>query len=71
MMHMWEGSMNSDKDLFDPSAMTMDWLKEKIPDLETNKFFTADWFTNGLINFEYVKSQNGHTPRIYLGDWVS
>ena len=58
--------MNSDKDLFDPSAMTMDWLKEKIPDLETNKFFTADWFTNGLINFEYVKSRMDTPPESIL-----
>ena len=61
-MHMWEGSMNSDNDLFDPSAMTMAWMKEKIPDLATNKFFTADWFTNGLINFEYAKAQMGTPP---------
>jgi len=58
--------MNSDKDLFDPDAMTMTWLKEKIPDLETNKFFTADWFTNGLINFEYVKSQMSALPESIL-----
>ena len=54
--------MNSDNDLFDPSAMTMAWMKEKIPDLATNKFFTADWFTNGLINFEYAKAQMGTPP---------
>ena len=54
--------MNSDNDLFDPSAMTMAWMKEKIPDLATNKFFTADWFTNGLINFEYAKAQIGTPP---------
>jgi predicted O-methyltransferase YrrM len=58
--------MNSDKDLFDPDSMTMTWLKEKIPDLETNKFFTADWFTNGLINFEYVKAQMGTLPESIL-----
>ena len=65
-MYMWEGSMNSDNALFDPDTMTMDWLKEKIPDLETNKFFTADWFTNGLINFEYVKSQMDTPPESIL-----
>lgn len=54
--------MNSDNDLFDPSAMTMAWMKEKIPDLATNKFFTADWFTNGLINFEYAKAQMDAPP---------
>ena len=54
--------MNSDNDLFDPSAMTMAWMKEKIPDLATNKFFTADWFTNGLINFEYANAQMGTPP---------
>lgn len=58
--------MNSDNGLFDPKAMTMDWLKEKIPDLETNKFFTADWFTNGLINFEYAKAQMGTLPDTIL-----
>lgn len=42
--------------------VTIDWLKEKIPDLETNKFFTADWFSNGLINFEYAKTQMGALP---------
>lgn len=58
--------MNSDNDLFDASAMTMAWLKEKIPDLETNKFFTADWFTNGLINFEYAKAQMSTLPHAIL-----
>ena len=58
--------MSSDKDLFDPDTMTMAWLKEKIPDLETNKFFTADWFTNGLINFEYAKAQMGTLPAAIL-----
>lgn len=58
--------MNSDNDLFDASAMTMSWLKEKIPDLKTNKFFTADWFTNGLINFEYAKAQMGTLPHTIL-----
>lgn len=58
--------MNSDNDLFDPSAMTMAWMKEKIPDLATNKFFTADWFTNGLINFEYAKAQMGTLPESIL-----
>lgn len=58
--------MNSDNDLFDPEAMTMDWLKAKIPDLETNRFFTSDWFTNGLINFEYVKSQIDTPPESIL-----
>jgi len=58
--------MNLENDLFDPDAMTMTWLKEKIPDLETNKFFTADWFTNGLINFEYVKSRMDKPPESIL-----
>ena len=58
--------MNLEKDLFDASAMTMTWLKEQIPDLETNKFFTADWFTNGLVNFEYAKDQMGTLPESIL-----
>jgi hypothetical protein len=58
--------MNSDKVLFDPNAMTMAWMKEKIPGLATNKFFTADWFTNGLINFEYVKSRMDMPPESIL-----
>jgi predicted O-methyltransferase YrrM len=58
--------MSSDNDSFDTNVMTMDWLKEKIPTLETNKFFTADWFTNGLINFEYVKSRMESLPASIL-----
>jgi hypothetical protein len=58
--------MNLENDLFDPDAMTMTWLKEKIPDLTTNKFFTADWFTNGLVNFEYAKDQMGTLPESIL-----
>lgn len=58
--------MSSDNALFDPQAMTLDWLKEKIPDLETNKFFTADWFSNGLINFEHVKSHVESAPQSIL-----
>jgi hypothetical protein len=46
--------------------ITIDWLKEQIPGLETNKFFTADWFSNGLINFEYVKQQMGTLPQSIL-----
>jgi predicted O-methyltransferase YrrM len=58
--------MNSDKDLFNSSDITLDWLKKQIPDLETNKFFTADWFTNGLVNFEYAKTQMGTLPTSIL-----
>ena len=58
--------MSSDNDSFDTNVMTMAWLKEKIPDLETNKFFTADWFTNGLINFEYAKEQMDSSPTSIL-----
>jgi predicted O-methyltransferase YrrM len=58
--------MNSDKDLFNSSDVTLDWLKKQIPDLETNKFFTADWFTNGLVNFEYTKSQMETSPESIL-----
>ena len=36
--------------------ITIDWLKQNIPDFETKHFFTADWFSNGLVNFEFVKS---------------
>lgn len=58
--------MNLENDLFDPNAMTMDWLKQHIPDLETNRFFTADWFSNGLVNFEYVKAQMELAPESIL-----
>jgi predicted O-methyltransferase YrrM len=58
--------MNLENDLFDASVMTMSWLKERIPDLETNKFFTADWFSNGLINFEYTKAQMDSPPESIL-----
>ena len=58
--------MNSDKDLFNASDVTLEWLKKQIPDFKTNKFFTADWFTNGLINFEYAKAQMGTLPESIL-----
>jgi len=47
-------------------SITIDWFKEKIPEFENNKFFTADWFSNGLINFEYVKQQMGALPQSIL-----
>lgn len=58
--------MNSGNTLNDTSVIDLSWLKENIPDLETNKFFTADWFSNGLINFEYVKSQVEALPTSIL-----
>jgi len=58
--------MNLENDSVDAESMTMAWLKEKIPSLETNKFFTADWFTNGLINFEYTKEQMDSPPASIL-----
>jgi len=33
---------------------SIDWFKENIPDFETKHFFTADWFSNGVVNFEFV-----------------
>jgi len=57
--------MSSDNASLD-TDVTIDWLKEKIPGLENNKFFTADWFSNGLINFEYVKQQMGTLPQSIL-----
>lgn len=58
--------MNLEHDSVEADTMTMAWLKEKIPDLATNKFFTADWFTNGLINFEYAKEQMESPPASIL-----
>ena len=58
--------MNSDKDLFNASDVTLDWLKQQIPDFDNNKFFTADWFTNGLLNFEYAKEQMDSLPASIL-----
>ena len=58
--------MNLENGSVDAKSMTMAWLKEKIPTLETNKFFTADWFTNGLINFEYAKEQMDSPPASIL-----
>jgi len=58
--------MNLENGSVDAKSMTMAWLKEKIPTLETNKFFTADWFTNGLINFEYTKEQMDSLPASIL-----
>jgi predicted O-methyltransferase YrrM len=58
--------MNLENGSVDAKSMTMAWLKEKIPTLETNKFFTADWFTNGLINFEYTKEQMDSPPASIL-----
>lgn len=34
---------------------SFDWLRENVPNLDNNKFFTADWFTNALPNFEWCK----------------
>jgi len=58
--------MNLENGSVDAKSMTMAWLKEKIPGLATNKFFTADWFTNGLINFEYTKEQMDSLPASIL-----
>lgn len=48
--------MSSDNVSFDLNNITIDWFKENIPDFETKTFFTADWFSNGLVNFEFVKA---------------
>jgi len=48
--------MSSDNASFDLNNITIDWFKENIPDFETKTFFTADWFSNGLVNFEFVKA---------------
>ena len=58
--------MSSDKGLFNANDVTLDWLKQQIPDFATNQFFTADWFTNGLVNFEYAKEQMGTLPESIL-----
>ena len=36
-------------------SITIDWFQQNIPDFETKPFFTADWFSNGLVNFNFVK----------------
>jgi predicted O-methyltransferase YrrM len=36
--------------------ITIDWFRQNIPDFETKHFFTADWFSNAVINFEFVKA---------------
>jgi predicted O-methyltransferase YrrM len=46
--------MSLDNVLLD--SIDIDWFKKNIPDFETKHFFTADWFSNGLVNFEFVKS---------------
>ncbi len=48
--------MSSDNASLDLNNITIDWFKQNIPDFETKTFFTADWFSNGLVNFEFVKS---------------
>lgn len=49
--------MSSDNVLPDVSNITFDWLRENVPALDNSKFFTADWFSNALINFEWVKER--------------
>jgi predicted O-methyltransferase YrrM len=46
--------MSLDNVLLD--SIDINWFKKNIPDFETKHFFTADWFSNGLVNFEFVKS---------------
>lgn len=36
--------------------ITIDWFRQNIPDFETKHFFTADWFSNAVVNFEFVKA---------------
>jgi len=48
--------MSSDNVSLDLDNITIDWFKQNIPDFETKQFFTADWFSNGLVNFEFVKA---------------
>lgn len=45
--------MNLDSASLD--SITIDWFRQNIPDFETKPFFTADWFTNGLVNFNFVQ----------------
>lgn len=47
--------MSSNNALPDLNSITIDWFKQNIPDFETKTFFTADWFSNGLVNFNFVK----------------
>ena len=42
--------MSSDNVLPD----SIEWFKANIPDFETKHFFTSDWFSNGVVNFEFV-----------------
>jgi predicted O-methyltransferase YrrM len=37
-------------------SITIDWFRQNIPDFETKHFFTADWFSNAVVNFEFVKA---------------
>jgi predicted O-methyltransferase YrrM len=48
--------MDLDKNLPN-SNFTFDWLQENVPELNTSKFFTADWFTNALPNFDWCKER--------------
>jgi len=47
--------MSSASTLPDFGSVTIDWFRQNIPDFDTNRFFTSDWFSNGLVNFEFVK----------------
>ena len=48
--------MSSEKNLPDLDNITIDWFRQNIPDFETKHFFTADWFSNAIVNFEFVKT---------------
>lgn len=37
-------------------SIDIDWFRKNIPDFDTKHFFTADWFSNGVVNFEFVKN---------------
>lgn len=36
-------------------SIDIDWFRKNIPDFASKSFFTADWFSNGLVNFNFVK----------------
>ena len=36
-------------------SIDIDWFRQNIPDFDSKPFFTTDWFSNGLVNFNFVK----------------
>lgn len=37
-------------------SIDIGWFQQNIPDFDTKPFFTADWFSNGIVNFEFVRA---------------